>query len=124
MRIYFKIAICVIIISALEITSLPSHSSALSEMQALTRIYGNYDRNAKHANWINIPFPKKMTDGYFEERKGYVKVISLKPYYENRKNKIFLLTKTIPTNIPFDCHACLPLIGATVFVEKNKYWEI
>ena len=39
----------------------------------------------------------------------------LLPYYENGKNKIFLLTKTIPTNIPFDCHACLPFIGAAVF---------
>ena len=34
------------------------------------------------------------------------------------------MTKTIPTNIPFDCHACLPLIGATVFAENNNHWKI
>ena len=35
-----------------------------------------------------------------------------------------LLTKTIPTNISFDCHACLPLIGATVFVRSHSHWEV
>lgn len=125
MRIHFKVTMMVIIVSAIGIGSILLRRYALSEEQALTMIYGNYDHINKYANWINIPFPdKKDAEGYFEERKGLVKVISFQPYYENGKNKVFLLTKTIPTNIPFDCHACLPLIGAAIFVGKNRHWEI
>jgi hypothetical protein len=124
MRIYYKIALGVMIVSALGITSTLANRPALSEAQALTMIYGNYNPAMKHANWINIPFPNKKIDGYFEERKGFVKAISLANFQEKGKNKVFFLTKTIPTNIPFDCHACLPLIGATVFAEMNNHWKI
>jgi hypothetical protein len=98
---------------------------SLSEEQALTMIFGNYNHTTKSANWVNIPFPNtEEMSSYFEEKKGIVRAIFFQPYYEDGKNKIFLLTKTIPTNIPFDCHACLPLIGATVFVRKKGHWEI
>ncbi len=101
------------------------HRFSFSEDQCLMMIYGNYDYHTKSASWINIQFPDKSDgDGYFEERKGIVKTIFFQPYYENGKDKIFLLTKTIPRNIPFDCHACLPLIGAAVFVRKIGHWEI
>jgi len=124
MRTYFKIAIGVMMVSFIGITSTLASRPALSEEQALTMIYGNYNPETKYATWTNIPFPKKMISSFFEEKKGYVKAISLLDFRENIKNKIFLLTKTIPTNIPFDCHACLPLIGATVFAENNGNWEI
>jgi len=123
MRIYFKIAIG-IMVSALTITSTLASKPVLSEEQALRMIYGNYNPATKHASWVNIPFLNKTVDGYFEERKGFVKAISLITFQENGKNKVFLLTKTIPTNIPFDCHACLPLIGATIFSESNNHWKI
>lgn len=78
-----------------------------------------------HLTPSSLPFPdKEDASGYFEERKGLVKAIFFNPYREDGKNKIFLLTKTIPTNIPFDCHACLPLIGAAIFVQKRGHWEI
>lgn len=124
MRIYFKIAIGVMMTSIIGITSTFANRPALSEEQALTMIYGNYNSTTKSANWINILFPNKMRSSYFKEKKGYVKAISLLNFCEHGKNKIFLLTKTIPTNIPFDCHACLPLIGATVFAENNGNWKI
>jgi hypothetical protein len=123
MRIYFKIAIGVMV-SVLTITSTLASRPVLSEEQALRMIYGNYNPAMKHASWVNIPFPNKKADGYFEERRGFVKAISLVSFQENRKNKVFFLTKTIPTDIPFDCHACLPLIGATVFTENNNHWKI
>jgi hypothetical protein len=106
-------------------SALFTFKQSLSEEQALKMIYGNYDPINKSSMWINISFPnKKDASGYFEERKGLVKAIFFQLYRENGKHKIFLLTKTIPTNIPFDCHACLPLIGAAVFVKKRAHWEI
>jgi len=125
MRIYFKIVLSIIMLTVFGIASILMYKPALSEEQALTMVYGNYDNTNKYAHWTNIPFPdNEAISGYFKERKGFVKTISLQPYYENGKNKVFLLTKTIPTNMSFDCHACLPLIGAAVFVEKNRHWEI
>lgn len=126
MKTYFKVAVSIIVIFVLGVVVTRVYTPSLSEKQALVMIYGNYDQKNKSANWINIPFPNKedVTGGYFEERRGIVRTIFFQPFYENGKNKIFLLTKTIPTNIPFDCHACLPLIGATVFVKKNRHWEI
>ncbi len=111
-------------VSALGITSAFATEPVLSEAQAMKMIYGNYNSAMKHASWENISFPNKEIDGYFKERKGFVKTISLITFQENGKNKVFLLTKTIPTNIPFDCHACLPLIGAAVFTENNNHWKI
>ena len=118
-------AIGVAIVSCLASALFFIYKPSLSEEQALTMIYGNYDLVSKSSNWVNIPFPdKEDASGYFEERKGLVRAIFFKSYRESGKNKIFLLTKTIPTNIPFDCHACLPLIGAAVFVIKRGHWEI
>lgn len=122
---YFKIAVGIIAILFLGIMLNFIYKPILSEEQALVMVFGNYDHNTKSANWDNIPFPdKKDANGFWEEKKGIVRAIFFQPYYENGKNKIFLLTKTIPTNIPFDCHACLPLIGATVFVRTQGDWRI
>lgn len=125
MKKYFKIIMILVILFCLAAAFFVRYNPSLSEKQALMMIYGNYEPVRKSSSWINIPFPNKEdASGYFEERKGIVRSIFFKPYREDGKNKVFLLTKTIPTNIPFDCHACLPLIGAAVFVEKRSHWEI
>ncbi len=125
MKTYFKVAAGAIALSFFWVMLSFAQTPSFSEGQALKMIYGNYDSANKYALWKNIPFPdKKDADGYFEEKKGFVSAIFFQPYFEDGKNKIFLLTKTIPTNIPFDCHACLPLIGATVFVNNKEQWEI
>jgi len=125
MKAYFKITIGLMILSVFVVIFYVMHRPSLSEEQALIMIYGNYNSTSKSSYWANIPFPDKEDSiGYFKERNGIVRAIFYQPYYENGKDKIFLLTKTIPTNIPFDCHACLPLIGAAVFVTKRGHWEI
>lgn len=124
MRTYFKMVTVLTIVFCVGLT-LFIFKPSLSEEQALTMIYGNYVPTNKSSIWVNIPFPDKQdTSNYFEEKKGLVKAIFFESYREDGKHKIFLLTKTIPTNIPFDCHACLPLIGAAIFVKKRAHWEI
>lgn len=113
--------VIIAVISLFSITFRP----ALSEEQAFLMVFGNYDRASKSAIWKNIPFAdKEEVDGFWEEKIGIVKSIFFQPYHEGSKDKVFLLTKTIPRNIRFDCHACLPLIGVTVFVRKQNHWEV
>ncbi|EKD71587.1 MAG: hypothetical protein ACD_46C00154G0002 [uncultured bacterium] len=125
MKKYFKVVLSVAALSLLGITISLMHQPALSKEQALRMIYGNYDSKSQSASWVNIPFPdKEDASSYFEKKKGIVRMIALQAYRENGKDKFFILTKTIPTDIPFDCHACLPLIGAAVFVRKHMHWKI
>ncbi len=124
MRFFYKTALGLIILSSFIITFNFLFKSSLLEDQALRMVYGNYDYSSKSAIWMNISFSDNDTSSYFKERQGVVKAIFFQPYYENGKRKVFLLTKTIPTNIHFDCHACLPLIGAAIFVRKMGHWKL
>ncbi|HSW69767.1 MAG TPA: hypothetical protein VLI69_06430 [Gammaproteobacteria bacterium] len=125
MKMWFKMVIGIAVLPCLAAALFFVCQPSFSERKALMMIYGNYDPINKSSLWVNIPFPdKEDISSYFEKRKGFVQAIFFKSYRENKKNKIFLLTKTIPTNIPFDCHACLPLIGAAVFVKKRNHWQI
>jgi hypothetical protein len=125
MKAYFKAVIGLVALFILTVIFYIICRPSLSEEQALVMIYGNYDPASKSSTWVNIPFPdKEDASGYFEKRKGLVRAIFFKAYHEDGKSKIFLLTKTIPTNISFDCHACLPLIGGAIFVQRIGSWEI
>ena len=95
----------------------------LSEQQALTLLFGDYDTIKKQAIWKNIPFDSQNdVGGLWEKRTGVVSTVLLHPYQENHKQKIFLLTKTLSTDVPYDCHACAPLLSAFVF-SRNHFWN-
>lgn len=99
----------------------------LSEKKAFMIIFGNYDPIHKQSIWKNMRFPSKAMGenwGIWEEKTGIVSKIYYKKYKEDGKNKFFLLTKTVPVNIPYECHACLPLLGATVFSKENIGWKV
>lgn len=96
-----------------------------SEEQAFVKIFGNYDRIHKISIWKNMRFPaREELDGFFEKKIGIVSKILFQSYKESGVDKIFLVTKTIPMDVPFNCHACLPLISATVFVLDRNEWKI
>ena len=92
-----------------------------SEDQALTMVFGNYDPIQKTSVWKKMEFPSKEdVDEYFwKSRAGIVSSVFYQAYKENGKKKFFLLTKTIPLDIPYICHACLPLLGATGLQQKE-----
>lgn len=100
--------------------------STFSEKEAFILLFGNYDSAKKIANWKNMKFSeKKEQDCFFWKNKtGIVRNILLLPCRENGKRKFFFLTQTIPKDIPFNCHACLPLISATVFSLDMNNWKI
>ncbi len=99
--------------------------NTFSEKKAFTILFGNYNDTHKTALWKNIEFPKKeKLDTFWENKTGIVSSILFQSYVENGKEKFFFLTKTIPKDIPFECHACLPLLSATVFSLEKNDWKI
>lgn len=90
-------------------------------------VYGNYDATHKSALWKNMKLPKPNSKEFNDIWKSGTFAVSevfFKPFEESGKKKIFFITKTIPTREPYECHACLPLLNATVFIKNKRKWEI
>ncbi len=100
--------------------------SPLSEKDAFIMVYGNYNATRKGALWKNMRLPsnEEFDDSWKKSKAFAVSEVFFKPFEEAGKKKIFFITKTIPTSEPYECHACLPLINATVFVKNKEKWEI
>ncbi|MCC2666412.1 MAG: hypothetical protein K0S63_328 [Gammaproteobacteria bacterium] len=96
----------------------------LTEKQAVMMVFNNYNDINKTAIWKNIPIPKENNNSFFSKKVGIVSAAFFQPYKENGKKKFFLLTKTIPIDIPFECHACRPLLSGTVFSKEKNAWTI
>lgn len=101
-------------------------NTVLSEQDAFIMVYGNYDLTHKSALWkdMNIPHIENFGKDIWGNKTGVVNQVFFKPFTEDRKQKIFFITKTIPTGQPYECHACLPILNATVFIRNKKTWEI
>lgn len=99
----------------------------LSEAKALTILFGDYNHSQKQAIWHHIPFDTHNTsDGFWEKKTGIVSTVLFQPFTEQNKHKIFLLTQTRSTDVPYDCHACAPLLSAFVFAKKHIWssWQL
>lgn len=99
-------------------------ASNFTEKKAIRMVFGNYNETNKTAVWENMSIPKESNNSYFSKQVGIVSAAFFKSYKENGKTKFFLLTKTIPIDIPFECHACRPLLSGTVFSRKWNAWKI
>jgi hypothetical protein len=123
-----KLIFCLLILIAIFsclFYFLHSTKSTLSEKDAFIMVYGNYDATHKGALWKNMRLPNsKEFDDLWKNETFSVNEVFFKPFEEARKKKIFFITKTIPASKPYICHACLPLLNATVFVENKGKWEI
>lgn len=124
-KIIFRFIPAFVLIFLFGITFNMALGHTLSEEEAFMMIYGNYDRIHKNSIWENMKFPNKEdADGFFEKKTGIVSSFLFQSFKESGEKKFFLLTKTIPVGIPFDCHACLPLLSATVFALAKDEWKI
>jgi len=103
-----------------------SFNPSFSEKDAFMVVFGNYDSIHKSAAWKNMNFPKsaEVENDFWKSKTGTVSKVFFEPYKENGKKKFFFLTKTSPINTNYDCHACLPLLSATIFSKKKWKWEI
>lgn len=89
--------------------------------EASYQLFHHFDEEHQVAVWEHIPFAAAVQkDDFWGHRTGLVSFIYFSPYTEAGKQKYFLLTKAVPVGEPFECHACLPLLSAAVFVKKNN----
>lgn len=94
-----------------------------SKAQVLSLLFGDYDPSQKQAIWHHIPFDAHNTpDDLWKKKAGIVGVVLFQPYIEQNTHKIFLLTQTRSIDVPYDCHACAPLLSAFVLVKKH-FWS-
>lgn len=123
---YYKIILSIFFLGLLGIIFLKllMPGSVLSEQDAFAMIYGNYDTMNQKSIWKYMNLSRQEIDSYWAKKTGLVTKILFQAYKENRHNKIFLLTKTVPIDFPFECHACLPLLSATVFLRDHGKWKI
>lgn len=96
----------------------------LTEKQALLTIFGNYNEANQTSIWKNMSIPPDEENSYFSTGVGIVSVAFFQPYKEGGKKKFFLLTKTIPIDVPFECHACSPLLSGFVFSRDKNAWRV
>ena len=121
-----KIGIVFIVAVVLTVSSLCIHillAPGLTGKKAFIMVFGNYDVH-KNAIWKNMQFSKTNYDDYFSKKTGIVSRVFFQSYKENGKRKFFLLTKTIPIDFPFQCHACRPLLSAAIFSREKGVWQV
>ncbi|HEU5281478.1 MAG TPA: hypothetical protein VFU82_05840 [Gammaproteobacteria bacterium] len=88
-------------------------------------LFHHFNEEHQVSVWQHIPFPsKKEQKDFWGAETGLVSAVFFSPFVEDGKNKYFLLTKTVPVGEPFECHACLPLLSAVIFSEKNHRWVV
>lgn len=125
LKLCIMLTITFIVISSFNAMASNNAASLFDEAQALSMIFNNYDSTHQISIWENMKFPREKEIIFFWRKKiGIVSNVLFQSYEENGKEKIFLLTKTIPVGIPFECHACLPLLSAAVFVFLKGHWQI
>jgi hypothetical protein len=108
-------------------------ATTLDERGALELLYGNYDVTLGGARWkrqsqtpnnvIAPEWPSSFSS--FSPDSAVVRVGFQAEYEENGQPKYIVLTYAIPDSPDeFDCHACVPLIGAAVFDRHGSNWEV
>lgn len=114
-----------LLVAPLKVMSSNKAASLFFEVQAFAMVFNNYDETHRISVWEDMKLPTKQDKKYFWGKKtGIVSPVLFQSYEEDGKEKVFLLTKTIPVGIPFGCHACLPLLSAIVFVYDKEQWQI
>lgn len=107
-------------------TSLPKNSETAEVFdvaQAMRMFYGNYDVRKQTSitqlpkNTTSLPAPG--------EQQMAVRVLFHSFVGEPVSRSLFLLTYAIPIKgQTYDCHACAPVIGMSVFAQNGGQWTI
>jgi Flp pilus assembly protein TadD len=97
---------------------------AFSVERAMELIYGNYNRADKTSLWADIGPQEKLKDSNFADSKGLVAAEFSESYKENGLEKVVLVTKVVPAEEEYVCHACEPIMGLFSFVKTGTTWHV
>ena len=92
--------------------------------KALLAVYGNFNPVDKTALWKNIGPKEKLKSTGFSGTDGLVTAAFDEHYTEGGKEKYIVVTKTVPAEQDFTCHACGPIVGVISFVRNTGKWVI
>jgi hypothetical protein len=104
---------------------LPKAENDFGTPKILKTLYGNYDSESQTALWENVTVPNRRDLSNFPNvSRGMTSVVFDAAYRESGIDKQFVITSTKPTGQSYDCHVCLPLLGAAVFSKRGNQWFV
>jgi hypothetical protein len=108
--------------TASEQAAVPGAWNIASVMRLL---YGAYDPVSRTAFWNNLnPPADKHFDLFSFKQSGTVELVLDAPFTDGTAQKRFVVTATSPAGEWFECHACMPFVGAFVFAHSETGWVI
>lgn len=89
--------------------------------RAMSLLYSEYDQSTGRAL---VEFNKAEAEygNWVEGEPIFAKPFFSKTYSEGLKEKFIILTSAAPPG--YDCHACSPVIGASIFVKESTGWKL
>ncbi|MGC1128535.1 MAG: hypothetical protein WA875_03145 [Candidatus Acidiferrales bacterium] len=107
------------------ILDVPIATGDFDARAALRAVYGNYDPQSRSALWEGMAVPTRpdlsVVRGF---SRGVVRVDFDAAYRQIGVDKRIVVTSTKPAGQDYDCHVCLPLLGAVIFSRRSGEWSI
>jgi hypothetical protein len=98
-----------------------------SRDEALKQLYHDYDVTKKTAQWVCTDKQNQRKEGWPCSKEYSTVSISVQlmgEVNEADSEKVYLVASAAPANAPlgFDCHACAPAMGVSVFTWQADHW--
>lgn len=121
---------CAFFFSALTLLG----QTPISTDEALKQLYHNYDPATKTAQWVCTKAPQAEPDRTCQDLDAKdvkdetvsVSILLAAQVPEGGGTRFYLATSVKPGRNPeeFGCHACVPAIGAAVFIWDGEHWAL
>jgi hypothetical protein len=108
----------------------PGISGPIDGKRAVEFLYGPFDAKLDAAVWTvkNLAPGSVGDDVLTEDEEALVSVVLAKAAKEGDQERFYLgvsmVPKTAEGDEAFDCEACAPIVGATVFVKRGERWVV
>jgi hypothetical protein len=102
---------------------LPAKAADPREAIFMRLIYGNHDARTGTSQWLNPPKAAVEALGFGAQKSLVARYGGGFPIVQGGERKVVIWTWSAVAQ-PFDCHACAPVISATVFAQTEGRWRI
>lgn len=94
----------------------------LDSANALRLMYGNYDAEAKRAQWKPTRGELDKFNFYSDIKSVYSKAYFLKSFQEGDTQRYIVITRTAPSKN--DCEGCVPVLSGALFTKQGTGWKL